>query len=132
MINLFGSLLIRSDDIENVEQFVTKAIPYAKKLQCILRRNKNTCKRIFLDYDLLTKDGKLLLSCKKISFKLYSTYHISLANGQYDQRSQYFLAKVEGNFVGSIFNLYSSKCNENGQRQMLGTIFYNDEWSCCK
>lgn len=61
----------------------------------------------YLDYDLETNDDKYLLSCKKMPFHLGSTYNISLAKNSFSDSSEYLVGKIQGNLVGTIFNVYS-------------------------
>jgi hypothetical protein len=110
---------------------VRNPVAYGKRLECSLVRNKTCSKRFFLDYDLLTTDGKFLMSCKKMAFCFNSTYNISLANGAYDEKDDFFLGKAEGNFVGSVFNLYAYDHSSYQQRQIVATIYYFSELSCC-
>jgi len=39
--------------------------------------------------------------------KWNSTYNISVMSGSYNEGDEYYLGKVEGNFLGSLFNIYS-------------------------
>lgn len=66
-----------------------------------------------------------------MAFCFNSTYNISLANGSYDEKSDFFLGKSQGNFVGSIFNIYSSNNDSFQQLNMVATIFYASSFSCC-
>jgi len=61
---------------------------------------------VYLDYDLMTIDGKFLLGIKKMAFKCGSTYYISLMRESYNEFDEYYLGKVVSNFMGSMFNLY--------------------------
>ena len=68
-------------DIDDVLPFVYKTVPFDKCLESKIIRNKKCSKLGYIDYDLETKDGLYLLSCKKMPFHMGSTYHISLKNG---------------------------------------------------
>lgn len=103
--------IIAGSEIQNVPEFVRSPIPIGKRLQSSLTRNKSCTSRYFLDYDLSTTDGKYLMSLKKMAFCFNSTYNISLANGVFDERNDFFLAKVQGNFIGSVFNLFIKNQN---------------------
>jgi hypothetical protein len=71
------------------------------------------------------------MSCKKMTNCLTSAYNISLANGSYDERSEFFLGKVNGNFVGSLFNLYTYNTDSFEEMDMVATIYYSSSFSCC-
>ncbi len=40
-------------------------------------------------------------------FNINSTYNISLQQGIFGDKSGYFIGKVQGNFTGSVFNMYT-------------------------
>jgi hypothetical protein len=100
-------VVIKSSYIANVSDFVKNPVPYGKRLECTLTRNKACCIGCYLDYDLRTTDGKYLISCKKMPYCLNSTYNISTQSGMFEEKSGPFLGKVKGNFTGSIFNIYT-------------------------
>ena len=124
-----GRGLLSDDNIQRVPEFVSHAVARGALLECSLIRNKSCFNRFFLDYDLETKTGKHLISVKKMPFKCQSTYHISLASGDFSSDSGAYLAKVEGNFLGSIFNIYVD-VPEVGP-EMAATIIYKHEAFCC-
>ena len=46
-----------------------------------------------------------------MAFKFTSTYNISLKKDSFDEKGEFFLGCVEGNFSGSIFNVYTYNPN---------------------
>ena len=71
------------------------------------------------------------MSVKKMAFRCSSTYHLSLFNGDYEQKSNAFLGKVEGNFSGSMFNLYTEVPASHLNSEVVATIFYSSKCFCC-
>ena len=119
-----GRAVIPDEGIRDTLTFIKTPIPHGQLLECNLRRNKTCSKRFFLDFDLTTEEGKFLLSVKKMALKCKSTYHLSLFNGDYEQKSNAFLGKVEGNFAGSMFNLYSEVPASHLSAEVAATIVY--------
>lgn len=123
--------IISNREIQDVADFVRSPVPNGRRLQCTLTRNKSCTSRYFMDYDLATTDGKFLMSCKKMAFCFNSTYNISLTKGVYDEKNEMILAKAEGNFVGSVFNLYNRNIDSFQEWEMVATICYSTDCSCC-
>ena len=117
-----GKSILQDDSIENVADFINFQVPRGSMLECSLIRNKSCLNRFFLDYDMITKTGKYLISAKKMALKCLSTYHLSLSQGDFNIGSEAFLAKVESNLTGSIYNIYA-EVPEVGT-EMLATIIY--------
>ena len=67
--------------IDEVLPFIYKTIPFDKCLETIITRNKKCSKMGYIDYDLETRDGLHLISCKKMPFHFGSTYNISIKKG---------------------------------------------------
>jgi hypothetical protein len=103
----FGKFAIKSEEITDVYSFVRRPIAVGKMVECKVIRNKKGCNFCYIDYDLLTIDDKFLLSTKKMAFRCSSTHNISLMSGSYAEGDEYYLGKVEGNFMGSLFNIYA-------------------------
>jgi hypothetical protein len=111
-----GKFAIEKDDITDTVAFVHRAIAFDKCLEGTIIRNKDCSKLGYIDYDFETNDGLYLLSCKKMPFHLGSNYNISLMKKNFKDNSEFFVGKVQGNFTGSVFNVYSALHSDQDAR----------------
>jgi len=105
---------------------------FDRVLESTILRNRGCQKLWYIDYDLTTNQGKYLLSCKKMPFHWGSTYNLSLMRGQFQEQSDYFLGRIQANFLGTIFNLYTPKAANSKDLELSATIYYSPEITCCK
>ena len=120
--------ILSDSEIDNVDTFVRESVRTGRMLACNLHRNKTCINRFFLDYNLSTKEGKHLVSVKKMPFHCQSTYHISLTSN-YAEKSEAFLAKVTGNFTGSMYNIWEEVPGVGPE--LAATIIYQHECFGC-
>lgn len=95
----YGKTLISSEEIKNNHFFIRVPISENKILECKVIRNKRCC--LAPEYDLLTKDDKYLMSSKKKSLNIFSTYISTSEKGNYEVEGLTYNGKTVGNFTGS-------------------------------
>lgn len=136
---------LKLDDSSNLRNFLMRPAPReAKVVQCYIKRNKSTFRKMFPEYRVYIKipgDGNgaperdLFLMCgKKRSGQKTSNYLISMSEDDLRRDSHNYLGKLRANFVGTEFKIYDNGSNpddvdnddtdSNHARQELGVVQY--------
>lgn len=93
----------------NTDLFIKQVVPLNYSVACIVTIERNilglpTCYRLFLQ-----DPQQFLLSAKKEVFKLYSNFLISRHPKEIHKRSKIYQGRMEGNFIGTEYHLYTVK-----------------------
>jgi hypothetical protein len=93
----------------NTDLFIKQVVPPNYAVTCTITVERNllglpACYRLFLQ-----EPQQFLLSAKKEVFKPYSNFLISRHPNQIHKRSQIYQGRMEGNFIGTQYHLFTFK-----------------------
>jgi len=135
---------LKLDDTSNLRNFLMNPTPKeAKTIQCYIKRDKSTFRKMFPEYRVYMKiptangsERDLFLMCgKKRSGQKTSNYLISMSEDDLRRTSHNYLGKLRANFVGTEFKIYDNGSNpedvdnddtesSSSARQELGVVQY--------
>uniref|UniRef100_A0A7S3IBE3 Tubby C-terminal domain-containing protein n=2 Tax=Fabrea salina TaxID=342563 RepID=A0A7S3IBE3_9CILI len=131
-INMREAYFLIKQEMSDMFKFVNSPLRKNIKLECTIRRDRKGFGRLYPKYYLHLSDGwSFILGAKKRPGKKTPNFLLSMSKEELSVKSDFYLGKLRGNFLGSKYFIYdkglnpkSKYANVNNTRQELGVMLY--------
>jgi hypothetical protein len=118
--------------LSGLKVHLSRSLPSRNAINLQLAKSSNLLSFLWPEFQLLFPDSQRpIMTAKRVSFKPFSTYHISLSSKDYDKASSAYLGMIKGNMEGSVINIFGPGLSPSAAakhheipREVLATIVY--------